>query len=307
MELSYPRQELFHSPHSACPGCSIALALRYFLKAMGHEVTVVMPVGCSGVIVHLPKRRIYHDDQLIKVLSVPFGSTAIFAGGVKAGLVAKGDLSTEVVAWAGDGATFDIGFQGLSASAERNEDIIYVCADNEAYMNTGNQKSSATPENAVTSTNPYPKAKSEGKKDIDLILAAHKIPYLCTVSIAYPSDFMRKVEKAKGIRGFRFFHVLCPCTTGWRFPSQSTVRISRLAVETGVFPLFEVERGVDFIVNKGPTGLPVGEYTSLQGRFSSLTLEQINAYQRDIDERWARLRWLAAYQTGGVRGKRRRI
>ena len=152
------------------------------------------------------------------MLSVPFGSTATLAGGVKSGLTAKGDLTTEVVAWAGDGATFDIGFQGLSAAAERNEDIVYVCCDNEAYMNTGNQRSSATPGNVLTSTNPDPAPKSESKKDIALILAAHNIPYLCTANIAYPDDFMRKVKKAKEIEGFRFFHVLCPCATGWRFP-----------------------------------------------------------------------------------------
>ena len=296
MERSYPKEEYFHPPHSACPGCSIALALRYFLKAMGNQVVIVLPVGCSGVMIHLPTRRISHEGTLIKVLSVPFGSTATFAGGVKAALTLGGDTETEVVAWAGDGATFDIGFQALSATAERNEDIIYVCCDNEAYMNTGNQRSSATPENVVTTTNPYPAPKPESKKDIALILAAHGIPYLCTVNVAYPDDFMRKVRKAKEKRGFRFFHVLCPCPTGWRFSIQSTIKISRLAVETGIFPLFEVENGNYFSINAGPKGVSVKEYIKVQGRYKFMTEAQIEEYQKAVNKRWNRLQWLARFR-----------
>jgi pyruvate/2-oxoacid:ferredoxin oxidoreductase beta subunit len=296
MALSYPKEEYFHSPHTACPGCSIALALRYFLKAMGDEIAIVMPVGCSGMMIHLPTRRIYGPNQFIKVLSVPYGSTATYAGGVKSGFVAKGDTATQVVAWAGDGATFDIGFQGLSSSAERNEDITYVCVDNEGYMNTGNQRSSATPWRVVTATNPYPTPKGERKKDISLILAAHNVPYVCTATIAYPDDFMRKVKKAKSIKGFRFVHVLCPCVTGWRFVTQSTVKIARMAVETGVFPLFEVENGVHLTINEGSKGLPVERYLELQGRYRSLTPEEIKRYQKEVDRRWAQLRLLSSFK-----------
>jgi len=210
----------------------------------------------------------------------------------------RGDTETEVVAWAGDGATFDIGFQGLSAAAERNEDIIYVCCDNEGYMNTGNQKSSATPRNVITSTTPLPVPKYNSKKDIALILAAHSVPYVCTLTIAYPDDFIRKVHKAKGMKGFRFLHVLAPCPTGWRFPSESTVKISRLAVETKVFPLFEIERGVKVTINEAPTGLSVGEYVKYQGRYRHLATEHIEEYQMELDERWSRLQWLATY--GGI-------
>lgn len=295
MEQSFSREEYFHPPHTACPGCSIPLAIRYFLKAMGDQVVVVLPVGCSGVIIHLPERRIYHNGTLIKVLSVPFGSTATFAGGVKTALVLGGDTETEVVAWAGDGATFDIGFQGLSATAERNEDIIYVCCDNEAYMNTGNQRSSATPENVITSTSPYPAPKPEVKKDIALILAAHGIPYLCTANVAYHEDLTRKVQKAKEKKGFRFIHVLCPCTSGWRFPAESTIKISRLAVETGVFPLFEVENGNKFTINVGSNGLSVERYIKAQGRYNFMTKEQIEEYQNTVNERWNWLQWLARY------------
>ena len=171
-------------------------------------------------------------------------------------------------------------------------------------MNTGNQRSSATPGRAVTATNPYPAPKSERKKDIALILAAHNIPYLCTANIAYPEDFMRKVNKAKKIKGFRFMHILCPCTTGWKFPAHSTVEISRLAVTTGVFPLFEVEKGVKFTLNEGPKGVPVEEYLRLQGRYASLQPEQVRECQQEVDNRWDRLTWLAGYQP--VRRSRRK-
>ncbi|MGD0626496.1 MAG: thiamine pyrophosphate-dependent enzyme [Thermodesulfobacteriota bacterium] len=309
MELSYPKEEYFHSPHMACPGCSIPLAWRYFLKAMGDEIVLVTPVGCSSVIASLPDRRLHRQGKPIKLLSIPLGSTATFAGGVKAAFTVRGDTLTQVVAFAGDGATFDIGFQGLSASAERNEDIIYVCIDNEAYMNTGNQRSSATPGYVVTATSPHQAPKTENKKDIALILAAHNIPYLCTATIAYPDDFMRKVKKAKDIKGFRFIHVLCPCTTGWRFATALTVEISRLAVETGVFPLFEVENGVNFTINEGPKGVPLGEYLGIQGRYRALTPEQIEQYQKEVEGRCNRLQWMAGYRStqrskrGGAKGR----
>ena len=296
MQLSYPREEYLHPPHTACPGCSIPMALRYFLKAMGEKAIFIMPVGCSGVIIHLPTRRIGYQGQLMKVLSVPYGSTATFAGGVKTALAMRGDTETEVVAWAGDGATFDIGFQALSAAAERNEDIIYVCCDNEGYMNTGNQKSSATPRNVITSTTPLPVPKYNSKKDIALVLAAHYVPYVCTLTIAYPDDFIRKVHKAKGMKGFRFLHVLAPCPTGWRFPSESTVKISRLAVETKVFPLFEVENGIDFTINVEPGGAPFQEYVRNQRRYGDLTTQQEDELQEEAEQRWLWLKWLARYK-----------
>ncbi|MBU2498973.1 MAG: pyruvate synthase subunit beta, partial [Proteobacteria bacterium] len=194
------------------------------------------------------------------------------------------------------GATFDIGLQVLSGAAERNDDIIYVCCDNEAYQNTGNQRSSATPWGGITSTNPVPAPKVERKKDIMHIMAAHRVTYAATATVAYPEDLMRKVKKAKDARGFRFLHILAPCVTGWMYRSEQTIEISRLAVETRVFPLFEVEKGVDFIVSVEPQGLPVDDYLKPQGRFRHLTPRQIDEIQSDVNEKWNRLKWLASYR-----------
>jgi pyruvate/2-oxoacid:ferredoxin oxidoreductase beta subunit len=296
MKLSYPKEEFFHSPHSGCPGCGIALALRYFLKGLGEKVVFVMPVGCSGVMVHLPTRRISHEGELIKVLSVPYGSTATFAGGVSTGLKLKGDMESKVVAWAGDGATFDIGFQGLSGAAERNEDIIYVCCDNEAYMNTGNQRSSATPQSASTSTSPHPAPKRERKKDIALIMAAHNIPYVATTTVGYPEDFLNKVRKARGIEGFRFFHILCPCPTGWKFRASWTIKMSRLAVATHAFPLFEVQEGYGLRITVDREKSPLEEYIKAQGRFAGLSEPDRGNLEKEIDERWDRLQWFSGYE-----------
>ena len=283
----------------ACAGCAMPIALRHFLKATGEKVMFIGTFGCvMPIVINGPDARpiTEYKGKPIPWVWVPFGSTAIYAGGVKAGLEARGETQTEVVVWAGDGAAFDIGFGGLSAAAERNEDMIYVCYDNEAYMNTGIQRSSATPWGSTTSTNPSPAQKPEMKKDLTLILAEHRIPYAATATVAYPEDLRRKVQKAKGMQGFRFLHVLSPCPTGWYYPSGLTVKISRLAVETKVFPLFEVENGTAFTINEEPDGVPLDAYLKLQGRFKHLGPEGVERLQKAIDERWDRLQWLAQYK-----------
>lgn len=277
--------------HSGCPGCGLALALRNFLKATGEKVIMVMVPGCVAAIIEFPKFNLS-----ITVSMALFGSLAVVASGLKTALTMRGETETEVVAWGGDGATFDIGFQVLSAAAERNEDIIYVCSDNEAYQNTGNQRSSATPWGGVTTTSPLPTLKMERKKDIMSLMAGHAIPYAATATVAYPDDFMRKVKKAKAIRGFRFLHILTPCVTGWMIPSELTVEVARLAVETKIFPLFEVENGTAFTINKEPEGVPVEEYLRIQRRFQHLTSQQIAEIQNEADEKWNRLQWLASYK-----------
>jgi pyruvate ferredoxin oxidoreductase beta subunit/2-oxoisovalerate ferredoxin oxidoreductase beta subunit len=295
----YTEEEYILPPrggHSPCPGCGMVLALRYFLKAIGEKVVFVSTAGCIMPTLLLPKCLLEYKGEPIASIFVPFGSTAICAGGLKSAFVARGDTETEVVVWAGDGATFDIGFGGLSAAAERNEDIIYVCYDNEAYMNTGNQRSSATPQGVITSTNPFPSLKREGKKDIMSIMVAHNIPYAATATIAYPDDLMRKVQKVKSISGFRFFHFLTPCVTGWQYPSQWTVKISHLAVETKIFPIFEVEDGLTYTINKEPKGIPVEEYCKNQGRYKHLTSQDFIQIQKKVDERWNRLCQQAHYE-----------
>lgn len=295
MQSKYPRSEYVEAPHTACPGCALPLALRYFLKVVGEKVVFVIPPGCSPVFINVPRRIIKYEGKLIRTLICLFGSAAAFAAGLKSGLSERGDTETEVVAWAGDGATLDIGLGAVSAAAERNEDIIYVCCDNEAYMNTGNQRSSATPLGAITTTTPLSAPKSQWKKDIMSIIASHGIPYAATLTIAYPDDFMKKVETAKNIRGFRFLYILIPCPTGWRFRAEETVKVSRLAVETNMFPLFEVKNG-RFVINKEPDGMPLEKYTAIQGRYAHLTSEKIGEIQEKVEQRWKRLKWLASYK-----------
>lgn len=305
----YSKEEYIHPPkggHAACPGCGVILALRYFLKAMGEKVVFVVAAGCAIIITGSPQPSLsYQGKRIPRAVSV-FGNSASVAAGLKTALTIRGDTETEVVAWSGDGATFDIGLGTVSAAAERNEDIIYVCYDNEAYMNTGNQKSSATPWGAITTTNPLPTWKTQPKKDIMFIMMAHNIPYAATTTIAYPDDLMRKVEKAKSISGFRFLHILTPCPTAWGYPAGLTVKLSRLAVETNVFPLFEVENGSVLTLNKESQGIPVQEYIKIQRRYKHLSSEQIDELQESVEERWSKLQWLAGYKGRGC-GKLRTL
>jgi len=278
-------EEFLSSGHFACPGCGETLAFRHVLKALGRNVAVITTAGCGSVVdgywpLSASKVPFFHCS---------FGTAAATAAGLKAGLEMIGDRTTTVLAWAGDGGTFDIGFQSLSGAAERNEDILYCCYDNEAYMNTGIQRSSATPKGSWTTTTPVQNLKEEPKKDIDAILAAHRIPYLATASLAFPEDLARKVKKAKRTKGTRFIHILVPCPPGWRFQSDLTIRLSRLAVETRAFPLFEVDHGVRYQLNPMPKKIPVKEYVRLQGRFSHLSEKQIETIQRETDTKWEEL------------------
>ncbi len=278
-------EEFLSSGHFACPGCGETLAFRHVLKALGRRVAVITTAGCGSVVdgywpLSASKVPFFHCS---------FGTAAATAAGLKAGLEMIGDRTTTVLAWAGDGGTFDIGFQSLSGAAERNEDILYCCYDNEAYMNTGIQRSSATPKGSWTTTTPAQSLKEEPKKDIDAILAAHRIPYLATASLPFPEDLARKVKKARKIRGTRFIHILIPCPPGWRFQTDLTVRLSRLAVETRAFPLYEVDHGMRYQLNPMPKKIPVKEYVRLQGRFSHLSEKQIEEIQTEIDTKWEEL------------------
>jgi pyruvate/2-oxoacid:ferredoxin oxidoreductase beta subunit len=278
-------EELLSSGHFACPGCGETLAFRHVLKALGRKVAVITTAGCGSVVdgywpLSASKVPFFHCS---------FGTAAATAAGLKAGLEMIGDRTTTVLAWAGDGGTFDIGFQSLSGAAERNEDILYCCYDNEAYMNTGIQRSSATPKGSWTTTTPLQNLKEEPKKDIDAILAAHRIPYLATTSLAFPDDLARKVKKARKIQGTRFIHILIPCPPGWRFASELTIRLARLAVVSRAFPLYEVEDGKRYQLSPMPEKGPVKEYVRLQGRFSHLSEKQIDTIQKEIDTKWEEL------------------
>jgi pyruvate/2-oxoacid:ferredoxin oxidoreductase beta subunit len=280
-----PQEELMASGHLACPGCGGSLAMRLVLKTLGPKSIVALP-ACCWTIVAGP----WPQSSLgVPLFHTAFETAASAASGIRAALDVRGDKETTVVAWAGDGGTFDIGLQALSGAAERNEDILYVCYDNEAYMNTGIQRSSATPWGAWTTTTPVATPKSHPKKDLLAIMAAHGIPYAATASVAYVADLVAKVRKAKEVRGTRFLHILAPCPPGWKTSDEETIELARMAVQTRIFPLFEVEDGRRWRFTVDHPGEPVGDYIRRQGRFRHLTDEHIARIQAETDERWSRL------------------
>jgi pyruvate/2-oxoacid:ferredoxin oxidoreductase beta subunit len=277
-----PTGELMASGHLACPGCGGSICMRLVLKALGPKTIVTLP-ACCWTIVAGP----WPQSSLgVPLFHTAFETAAAAASGIRAALDMKGDTDTTVVAWAGDGGTFDIGLQALSGAAERNEDILYVCYDNEAYMNTGIQRSSSTPWGAWTTTTPGETPKSHPKKDMLAILAAHRIPYAATASVAYPVDLVEKVNKAKAIRGTKFIHILSPCPPGWKTSDEETIDLARMAVLNRVFPLMEVEGGQRWRFTLEHPGDPVEPYIRRQGRFRHLTPDQIQHIQADTDARW---------------------
>ncbi len=285
IKYQLPPEEILSSGHYACPGCGGTLTMRYVLKALGRKTVLTIPACCWTVI----DGPVPYSAAGVPVFHTAFETAASVSSGIKAGLEMQGDHDTSVVAFAGDGGTFDIGLQALSGAAERNDDFIYVCYDNEAYMNTGIQRSSATPLGAWTTTTPKETPKGERKKNIVDILAAHRIPYIATASVAYPDDLIAKVQKAKEIHGMRFIHVFSPCPPGWKFEPEDSIKISRLAIESRVFPLLEIFDGVDFKLTHEPSGIPVCDYLKTQGRFRHLKEKNIEAMQKNVDEEWERL------------------
>jgi len=280
------KQELLAPGHMGCPGCGASLVMRYVLEVLGPQTMVVMPAGCWPTFVGL-----YPSTCLrVPVMSVPFATTAMAAAGVRASLNRQGKSETNVLAWAGDGGTFDIGLQALSGAAEKNTDLIYVCYDNEAYMNTGIQRSSATPPGCWTTTTPASAPKVEPKKNIMEIMAAHRIPYAATASVGYPRDLMEKVEKAKGLKGTRFLHILASCPTGWRHETELTMEVARKAVQCRAFPLYEVWDGVRWSLTPMAAKTPVTDYLNMQGRFKGMSAPQREVFQTWVDEDWERLR-----------------
>lgn len=280
-----PERELLHSGHLACPGCGGALAMRFALKALGKKTMVVIPACCWSIIAG----PFPYSTLDVPIYHTAFETAASVASGMSAALKQKGQEDVTVMAWAGDGGTFDIGFQALSGAVERNEDFIYVCYDNEAYMNTGIQRSSATPYGAWTTTTPEHHLKDRPKKNIMDIMAAHQIPYAATASVAYPEDMIKKFQKAAKIRGSRFIHILSPCPPGWKIPDDQSIHVSRMAVNSRAFPLYEVEYGEKYRLTVEPKGTPVADYLRAQGRFRKLTDADIEHIQEQVDKNWDRL------------------
>jgi pyruvate ferredoxin oxidoreductase beta subunit len=281
--------------HRACIGCGEALAVRIAMKAMGGNIIIANATGCMEVISsQLPATA--WDVAWIHTL---FENNSAVASGIESALKAlerKGKIpakGTKVVAMGGDGATSDIGFQALSGALERGHDFLYLMFDNEAYMNTGIQRSSATPYGASTTTSPAGK-KSIGqktqKKNMAAIVAAHDIPYVATACPSYPFDMMEKVKKGLAVNGPAFINVLSVCPTGWRSAVDLSVRLGRLAVQTGVFPLYEVENGKYKITVEPSPMRPVQDYFKLQGRFRHLSEGDVKEIQARVISEYAKLK-----------------
>jgi len=282
VQLETLDRELMCSGHVGCPGCGATIAMRFMLKALGEKTVMVLPACCWSVIAGP-----YPQSSLkIPVIHTAFETGGATASGVRAALDMRGDRETTVVTWAGDGGTFDIGFQALSGAVERNEDFIYICYDNEAYMNTGIQRSSSTPYGAWTTTTTGADWKKLRKKNIVEALVAHRIPYAATANIAFPEDLVRKVRKAREVKGSRFLHIYASCPTGWRIPAEMSIKIARMAVQTNIFPLYEVENGVNYTINIKPREYLVREYFKLQGRFRHLSDADLDQIQAMVNEDW---------------------
>jgi pyruvate ferredoxin oxidoreductase beta subunit len=277
-------QQIMNPGHNMCPGCAESIAIRIVTKVLGESTILVHSSSCIG-----NPFMIYPSAISVPSLYVSFASASAAISGVGAALrylkKTKGlDENINLAIFAGDGGTADIGFASLSGAAERNEDIIYVCLDNEAYMMTGIQRSSQTPECAWTTTTPL--GKSEFPKDMLMIMAAHKISYVATASVAYPLDLANKIAKARDMgKGFKYIHVHAPCPTGWRFPENKTIEMARLAVETGVWKLFEIKNGASKkLTYKPKVRQPVSVYFKSQGRFSSLSAKTLDSIQKNVDK-----------------------
>lgn len=290
------QEEYFLPGNSCCAGCGLEIALRWAMKALGPNTALVTPASCLNVVIGLwPKTA-----PNFPFTNMAFAAGAAAATGMEAAFKAKaykfpnkGWEEITTLVFAGDGGTADIGIQGLSGAAERNTNIIYTCYDNEAYMNTGIQRSSSTPHGAITTTTTL--GKERYKKNLPGILAAHEIPYVATCSISEPLDLYDKFKKAKSIKGCKYIHILAPCPPGWGFASENAIEIARLAVKSGSWILYEVENGLMKLSKKSKSLLdpskrvPLVEYLSTQKRFSQISEKDLIELQEHIDHNWERI------------------
>lgn len=285
--LDLPEEEFMLPGNRACAGCSVGIAFRHITKALEGNCMFTVPASCLTVL-----GGMYPSSSVnVPWMNVVFPSTGAAASGLAAGLKAMGREDITVVAMAGDGGTADIGIQALSGAAERNANILYICYDNEAYMNTGTQRSGLTPLGARTTTTPT-LGKQQNPKDLPRIMEAHGIPYIATVCPSYPTDLYDKVQKAAKIYGTRYMHLCAPCPAGWQFPTKDTVTLGQLAVETGAFVLYEIENGVFHLTGRSKRMArqgelrPLREYITLQGRFKGMSEETLEQVQQWVNHRW---------------------
>jgi pyruvate ferredoxin oxidoreductase beta subunit len=284
--LSLPEEEFVHPGNRACAGCGLGIAYRIALKALGKNTILVVPPSCLTVL-----QGLYPVAATkLPCLNVTFASTAAASTGMVAALKALNKPDIQVVAWAGDGGTSDIGLQALSGASERGDN--FICYDNEGYMNTGVQRSGTTPQWAITSNTPI-KGKLQQKKDVPAIMAAHNLSYVATSSASYPLDLYDKVKKAVTLPGVKYIHIQIPCPPGWGFEPRYAVKLGKLAVETGLFELYEVEQGVQRLT--GASGkiadkralVPVAEFFKAQSRFRLMNSSRIEKVQEQINRKWA--------------------
>ena len=289
------QREYFAPGHRACQGCAEALAVRLVAKALGRNVVVASATGCMEIV----SSPFPFTSWRVPWFHVAFENTAAVASGIESGLKAlmrKGRIPQKkivTIGMAGDGGTADIGLQALSGALERGHDMIYVCTDNEAYMNTGIQRSSSTPFGASTTTSPAGKVKMgqmTWKKNLPAIAAAHNIPYVATACPSYPIDLVQKVKKAAAIEGPAYLHILSVCPTGWRSAPEISIKLGRLAAETGVFPLYEIERGRTHLSIDFPELRPLKEYTKFQGRFRHLSDEMLQEIEKRVHQEYEQLK-----------------
>ena len=289
--LDIVEDEYIHPGTRMCAGCAMALIYRFALKALGPKTILTVPASCLTVL---------HGMQgfcttKVSVLHTPFATTGAAASGIVSSLEEKG-LADEicVVAFAGDGGTTDIGIQSLSGAAERGTNFIYACYDNEAYMNTGVQRSGSTPLGAFTATTPG--GKTRAKKNMPKILEAHGISYVATANGSYPLDLYEKFKKARDIKGTRYIHILSACPPGWGYDPKDTIRIGRLANDTGFWPLYEIING-KFVLSQSSKKFldpskrkPIEQYLNAQKRFTKISKEDIEAYSQYIEDQWKEIK-----------------
>ncbi|MHA1236148.1 MAG: thiamine pyrophosphate-dependent enzyme [Candidatus Hodarchaeales archaeon] len=278
------RPEVLLRGNFACAGCGLSIAYRTSISALERPI-VVIPACCASVIQSLHPNVTY----AVPTLNIAFAAHASAASGISRAKKMRGEKTTTVV-WSGDGGTYDIGLATWSGAAERNENIIHFCYDNNFYSNTGAQRSGATPRGAVTTTTP--EGKREKRKSIVRIMAAHDVPYIATATIGYPRDLYAKVKKASTIEGYRFILIDAPCPTGWNSDPALTPELGELSIKTGYFPLLEIENGKLTFSKRGikyrdpANRLPVEEYLEKQGRFKAMSKEQIEILKADLQYEW---------------------
>ncbi|MGB9616788.1 MAG: thiamine pyrophosphate-dependent enzyme [Desulfomonilaceae bacterium] len=283
-----PREEYILPGTRSCAACGLMLTYRHALKALAQKkVVVTVPASCMTVL-----HGVYPITPVkVHCINNPFAATGASSSGIVAGLKATGKQDYTVVAFAGDGGTYDIGIQALSGALERGVDFMYVCYDNEGYMNTGTQRSSASPAGMITTTTPL-LTKRQQKKDMIRIVEAHNIPYIATASPAYPLDLYDKFVAARDMNGPRYLEVHAPCPPGWGFPNKDMIKIGKMAVECGVHVLFEIRDGRFRLTSRSlrlaekGTRKPIKQYVSRQTRFRKMTDQQIQRFQELTDARW---------------------